>query len=220
MYGGLNSNSSLFSFPHFPIYSRVPADCRLIECTELHVDESSLTGESHPVEKTHKSLQVENATADNINNISDNASAVTNYNPPLTQQDNMVFAGTLVNSGRGKAIVMAVGQSTEFGKIATELSEVDEPRTPLQNNIDTLGHMLAGISTVVIVIVALVGLIMGRKFMETINVAISLAVAAIPEGLPICLTVTLALGVLRMAQRNAIVKRMVCNKANKQSWDR
>lgn len=170
-----------------------------MECTELHVDESSLTGESHPVVKTCKPLPATSSTDDNEGSPAP---------PTLTQQQNIVFAGTLVNSGRGRALVLRVGESTELGTMATELDEVEERRTPLQNNIDNLGQMLAGVSSAVIAIVALLGVILGRKFMETLTVAISLAVAAIPEGLPICVTVTLALGVLRMAQRNAIVKKL------------
>ena len=128
--------------------------------------------------------------------------------PPLTQQLNIVFAGTLVNAGRGRAVVVAVGDATEFGKIATELGEVTSRKSPLQIKIDELGQKLATLSSLAIAIIALLGWMLGRPFLETVTVAVSLAVAAIPEGLPICVTVTLALGVLRMARRNAIVKKL------------
>ena len=120
----------------------------------------------------------------------------------------MVFAGTLVNAGRGRAIVVAVGESTEFGKVASELSTVTTRKSPLQLKIDELGQRLAYVSSVAIAIIAILGWALGRPFLETVTVAVSLAVAAIPEGLPICVTVTLALGVLRMARRNAIVKKL------------
>jgi Ca2+-transporting ATPase len=152
-------------------------------------DESSLTGENRPVEKTGEGLALGTA-------------------PPLTQQHNIVFAGTLINAGRGRCCVVAVGDATEFGKIASELCEVTQRKSPLQVKIDELGQRLATLSSIAIAIIALIGWMMGRPFLETVTVAVSLAVAAIPEGLPICVTVTLALGVLRMASHNAIVKKL------------
>ena len=153
------------------------------------LDESSLTGENHPVAKTGEGLAL-GAT------------------PVLTQQLNMVFAGTLVNAGRGRAVVVAVGESTEFGKVASELSTVTSRKSPLQIKIDELGQRLAFLSSIAIAMIAILGWLVGRPFLETLTVAVSLAVAAIPEGLPICVTVTLALGVLRMARQNAIVKKL------------
>lgn len=169
--------------------SRVPADCRVVDSVELLLDESSLTGEQDPVEKTGEGIAVI-------------------AKPALTDQTNIVFAGTLVNSGRGRAIVIAVGEATEFGKIASELATVTSRKSPLQNKIDELSQRLAGLSTAAIVVIAVVGWFMGRPLLETLTVAVSLAVAAIPEGLPICVTVTLALGTLRMARRDAIVKKL------------
>lgn len=160
-----------------------------MDSVELMLDESNLTGENQPVSKTGDSLEVM-------------------ANPPLTQQSNIVFAGTLVTSGRGRALVVAVGESTEFGKVATELESVTSRKSPLQVKIDELGQRLALLSSVVIALIAIIGWILGRPFLETLTVAVSLAVAAIPEGLPICVTVTLALGVLSMARRNAIVKKL------------
>jgi len=172
---------------------RVPADCRVIDGVELTLDESSLTGENHPVAKTGDSMQI----------LSDVSSA-----PPLTSQSNICFMGTLVCSGRGRALVVAVGDRTEFGKVAQELGEVESRKSPLQLKIDELGKTLAYVSSVAIAIIAMLGWFMGRPFLETVTVAVSLAVAAIPEGLPICVTVTLALGVLRMARSNAIIKKL------------
>jgi Ca2+-transporting ATPase len=169
--------------------SRVPADCRVVDSVELMLDESSLTGENHPVAKTGEALAL-------------------GTNPLLTEQQNIVFCGTLANAGRGRALVVAVGASTEFGKVATELSQVTTRKSPLQLKIDELSQRLAGLSSLAIAMIAILGWFMGRPFLETINIAVSLAVAAIPEGLPICVTVTLALGVLRMARRNAIVKKL------------
>lgn len=155
------------------------------------VDESALTGENHPVPKTGEGILTSSAAP-----------------PSLTQQRNMVFAGTLCNSGRGRALVVAVGKNSEFGRIAAELSTVESRKSPLQLKIDELGQRLATLSSAFIVVIGICGYLMGRPFLETVTVAVSLAVAAIPEGLPICVTVTLALGVLRMARMNAIVKHL------------
>lgn len=153
------------------------------------LDESSLTGENHPVAKTGEGLRLP-------------------PNPLLTQQGNVAFAGTMVISGRARAIILAVGCSTEFGKISMELSEVASRKSPLQIKIDELGQRLAFFSSLAIAIIGVWGWCKGRPFLETLTVAVSLAVAAIPEGLPICVTVTLALGVLRMAGYKAIVKKL------------
>lgn len=173
---------------------RVPADCRVVDSVELRIDESSLTGENHPVNKTGEGLSM--------------AAGSTVPTPPLSQQRNIAFAGTLVNAGRGRALVVAVGARTEFGIVAKELSSVTTRKSPLQIKIDELGKRLAFFSSGAIVLIAIWGVCMGRPLLETLTVAVSLAVAAIPEGLPICTTVTLALGVLRMSKRNAIVKKL------------
>eukprot|EP00531_Pseudo-nitzschia_arenysensis_P000488 CAMPEP_0116147332 /NCGR_PEP_ID=MMETSP0329-20121206/17697_1 /TAXON_ID=697910 /ORGANISM="Pseudo-nitzschia arenysensis, Strain B593" /LENGTH=1032 /DNA_ID=CAMNT_0003643251 /DNA_START=206 /DNA_END=3304 /DNA_ORIENTATION=- len=177
---------------------RVPADCRVIDSVGLRIDESSLTGENHPVDKTGEGL-ISNVTMIDHSN----AGA-----PPLPQQRNIAFAGTLVIAGRGRAMVLAVGVHTEFGMVAEELNEVTTRKSPLQVKIDELGKRLAFLSSAVIVCIAIWGVLVGRPFLETLTIAVSLAVAAIPEGLPIVTTVTLALGVLRMSRRNAIVKKL------------
>ena len=207
---------------------RVPADMRLIdtvelsgECTRvcgrqencsnfellhlnLEVNESSLTGEGCPVNKISQSLTVLGGGVRTGNGSSDVAPTP----PPLTDQINIAFMGTLVVSGRGRGLVLAVGERTEFGKVAKELGEVEARRSPLQMKIDELGRTLAYASSAGIAVMGLVGYLLGRGLLETITVAVSLAVAAIPEGLPICVTVTLALGVLRMARHAAIVKKL------------
>jgi Ca2+-transporting ATPase len=164
----------------------------LIDSIELYVDESSLTGENHPVNKTCTALPL----------------SINGAFPPITDQHNIVFMGTLVCSGRGRGLVVAVGDCSEFGKIASQLNAVEQRRSPLQIKIDELGKTLASLSSILIGFIALVGWLLGRPLLETINIGVSLAVAAIPEGLPICVTVTLALGVLRMARAKAIIKKL------------
>jgi len=175
---------------------RVPADCRLVDTVELTIDESSLTGENMPVTKTSSSI------------VSNNEELSSVACPPMTEQANIAFMGTLVCSGRGRALVIAIGNSSEFGKVAQQLQSVETRKSPLQTKIDDLGKFLALMSGVVISFVAVLGWALGRPILETLTVAVSLAVAAIPEGLPICVTVTLALGVLRMAKEKAIVKKL------------
>jgi len=196
---------------------RVPADCRLIDTVELSIDESSLTGENTPVMKTSGRLNLNLScsssspvdSSDNIQIFSSSAATAESRNgPPITEQKNVAFMGTLVCSGRARALVVAVGSRTEFGKVAKELGSVTCRKSPLQLKIDDLGKTLALMSSIVIAIVALLGWTLGRPFLHTVIVGVSLAVAAIPEGLPICVTVTLALGVLRMAKSNAIVKKL------------
>ena len=159
---------------------RVPADCRVVDSVELRIDESSLTGENHPVSKSAEAMKNLALQPD------DTASQLHNSNTtiPLTQQHNIIFAGTLVNAGRGRALVIAVGGRTEFGKVAKELQEVTSRKSPLQVKIDELGQRLALLSSFAIVLIAIWGVCVGRPFLETLTVAVSLAVAAIPEGLP------------------------------------
>jgi cation transport ATPase len=150
---------------------RIPADCRIVDAIELTVDESSLTGENRPVSKIGDAVPFSANTKD----------------PPLTDQKNIAFMGTLVCSGRARALVVAVGNRTEFGKVASELGKVESRKSPLQVKIDELGKTLAFISSLVIAIMALLGWFLGRPFLETVTVAVSLAVAAIPEGMCVCM---------------------------------
>ncbi|RLG74877.1 MAG: ATPase [Thermoprotei archaeon] len=168
---------------------RVPADIRLIESLELHVDESSFTGESIPVLK--------------------NASAIVSPKAPIYERKNMVFMGTYVIRGKGKGVVVATGMNTELGKIARAIEEVPMEKTFLQKSLDRLGKNLGYMFIASVLIVFILGYVRGLgTFLELLMTSIALAVAAIPEGLPAIVTIILALGVWRMAKRNAIVKKI------------
>jgi Ca2+-transporting ATPase len=170
---------------------RVPADLRVILCNNLEVDESSLTGEVELKLKTPEPLYESPSEKGDI-----------------TQFANMLFMGTLVCSGNGVGIVVATGSSTEFGKTFEEMKEIESRRTPLQMKMDELGKRLSIFSLGIILCIGLVGIFRGKSFLAMFNIGVSLAVAAIPEGLPICVVVTLALGVMRMAKKSAIVKQL------------
>jgi Ca2+-transporting ATPase len=190
----------------FSTGDRIPADIRITHAADLSIDESNLTGENEPVQKG----------ADTLSSSSNqNGSLTPQYSNPnsgtdlrLNEQTNIAFMGTLVRSGYGQGIVISTGGDTEFGAISASLQEIESPRTPLQLSMDRLGKELSYMSFGVIALIMLVGLWRGRKFLELFQIGVSLAVAAIPEGLPIIVTVTLALGVLRMSKRNAIVRRL------------
>jgi Ca2+-transporting ATPase len=173
---------------------RVPADVRLVEAVELLVDESSLTGESEPVDK--------------VADASDDAEAAAPGSAPVTDCRTLLFAGTFVRYGRGRGVVACTGSRTEFGIAAQELKDLEPGRTPLQQGMDNLGKKLSAASIAVIVIIGLVGVLRGEPILDVFTVGVSLAVAAIPEGLPICVAVTLALGVMRIARHKAVVKRL------------
>jgi len=121
---------------------------------------------------------------------------------------NVAYMGTLVKSGHGQGIVFSTGGNTHFGTIATSVSGTESPRSPLQLSMDELGTQLSKMSFVIIGLISFIGWLQGKNLLEIFTISISLAVAAIPEGLPIIVTVTLALGVHRMARHNAIVRRM------------
>lgn len=170
----------------FSVGDRVPADVRLLECVHLMIDESALTGETTPVEKHTEPVGLMD----------------------ISGRTNTAFMGTLVTGGRGSGIVVGTALDTEFGQIYTMMNDIEKPKTPLQNSMDKLGHQLSIASFFVIGAICLIGIIQGRRWLEMFQIGVSLAVAAIPEGLPIIVTVTLALGVLRMAKSNAIVRRL------------
>ncbi len=167
---------------------RVPADARLIEAINLQVMEAALTGESVPVEKHTAPLS----------------------NPRLGVGDrkNMVYAGTVVTYGRGRAVVVATGMQTEFGQIAQMLQTIEVGRTPLQENLDKAGHTLARAALVVVLLIVALGLLRGQPLLEMFVFGIALAVAVVPEALPAVVTISLAIGVQRMARRNALVRRL------------
>jgi Ca2+-transporting ATPase len=166
---------------------RIPADARVLSAHSAEVAEAALTGESHAVAKLPDMVA---------------GSAV------LAERHNMVFMNTVVTRGRLEAVVTATGMYTEMGRLAGLLAETAEGQTPLQIQLDGLGKRLAIIATVVVGLMFFMGLMRGDDLVKTAMTAIALAVAAIPEGLPAVVTVTLALGMHRMAKRNAIVKKL------------
>jgi P-type Ca2+ transporter type 2C len=131
-------------------------------------------------------------------------------NPALAIGDrrNMVYSGTSISYGRGRAIVTATGMQTEFGKIATLLSTVERGKTPLQENLDKVGHVLARAALVVVLIIVALGVARGQPILEMIIFGIALAVAVVPEALPAVVTISLAIGVQRMVKRNALIRRL------------
>jgi Ca2+-transporting ATPase len=188
---------------------RVPADIRITHAADLSIDESNLTGENEPVGKTPDTITLPSGIqrAPSPFYASEGAGTV-GTDIRLNDQKNIAFMGTLVRSGYGQGIVVGTGGNTEFGAISASLQEIESPRTPLQLSMDQLGKDLSYMSFVVIAVIGLVGLWRGWKLLEVFQIGVSLAVAAIPEGLPIIVTVTLALGVLRMSKRDAIVRRL------------
>ena len=183
---------------------RIPADLRIIESTDLTIDESSFTGESEPVSKT-------SVTAPPMMN---GGLKHQEYSSRISESDgvasrkNMAFMGTLVRCGNGRGIVTATGAASEFGSLFKLMQQEESPKTPLQKSMDDLGKQLSFISFGIIGFIMLVGWLGGRPILDMFNIGVSLAVAAIPEGLPIVVTVTLALGVMRMAKRKAIIKKL------------
>lgn len=188
---------------------RIPADIRITHGTDLSIDESNLTGENEPVHKTSDTLKGSSeSTPAEVPSYASDATGTVGADLRLNEQTNIGFMGTLVRSGYGHGIVIGTGGNTEFGAVSRSLGEIESPRTPLQMSMDRLGKDLSYMSFGVIGIIMLVGLWRGWEFLEMFQTGVSLAVAAIPEGLPIIVTVTLALGVFRMSKRNAIVKRL------------
>jgi Ca2+-transporting ATPase len=167
----------------------VPADLRLIESSNLRIEEASLTGESVPVEKK--------------------ASEVHEGEAPLGDRHNMAYMSTIVTSGRGKGVVVGTGHDSEIGKIATMIQSLDDEATLLQRRLNQLGKMLGTATIGICAIVFGIGILQGREIFEMLMIAISLAVAAIPEGLPAIVTIVLAIGMNRMVKRHAIVKKLL-----------
>ncbi|KKZ68040.1 Ca2+-transporting ATPase [[Emmonsia] crescens] len=200
----------------FSTGDRIPADLRITSSTGLSIDESNLTGENEPVVKSSESLgnskgglqPPKENTRPNSPYYDSPAAGTVGTDLRLNEQHNIAFMGTLVRSGYGQGIVIATGPNTEFGSISASLREIESPRTPLQLSMDRLGQELSYMSFAVIGLIVLVGLLQGRNLLDMFTIGVSLAVAAIPEGLPIIVTVTLALGVFRMAKRGAIVRRL------------
>jgi magnesium-transporting ATPase (P-type) len=167
---------------------KIPADLRLIEVKNLRTEEAALTGESVPIDKTTESV-AENAT--------------------VGDRQGMAFSGTMVASGRGTGVVVATGPSTELGQINQMMSAVSALETPLLRQIKKFGYAITAVVAVLTVVVFAYGRwVQGMEFRDIFQAVVSIAVSVIPEGLPALITVTLAIGVQRMAQRNAIIRRL------------
>ncbi|MBI2906089.1 MAG: HAD-IC family P-type ATPase [Chloroflexi bacterium] len=166
---------------------KAPADARLIEAASLSVDESILTGESVPVQKFTGALEGE---------------------MPVADMGNMAHAGCAIVNGRGVAVVTATGMDTEIGKIASQVQETKPPPTPLQQNVDRLGRYIGVLVLGITALLILIGSLKGYGFLEMFTLGVAAAVSAIPEGLPVMVTVVLALGMRRMAQRHALIRKL------------
>ena len=173
----------------------VPADCRILECASLKAEESALTGESVPVEKTDSPLTSSDDTV------------------PLADRKNMVYMGSTIVYGRGTVVVCDIGMNTEMGKIASALTLAKEESTPLQKKLSGLSRVLTWIVLAVCVVMFVVGILERGAFtlegvLDTFMIAVSLAVAAIPEGLAAVVTIVLSMGVTKMSKRNAVIRKM------------
>ncbi len=168
--------------------NKIPADARLVESINLQVEEAALTGESVPVEK--------------------HANAIGKSDLAIGDRKNIVYAGTAATYGRGRAVIVATGMNTEFGKIAQLLQTVESGRTPLQENLDKVGKNLARAAFIIVALIAAIGLFRGQPLIEMALFGIALAVAVVPEALPAVVTISLAIGVQRMVKRHALVRRL------------
>lgn len=166
---------------------KIPADLRLTSLRDLHLDESTLTGESLPVEKATTGLDADT---------------------PLADRTNMAYASTLVTSGQGAGVVIATGDSTEVGRISSLIAQAEKLQTPLTRKITQFSRMVLFVILSLAVLTAVVGVLRGNTLVDVFLVAVALAVGAIPEGLPAVVTITLAIGVSRMAQRRAIIRAL------------
>lgn len=166
----------------------VPADVRLIDSVNLKIDEAALTGESVPVQKR--------------------ADIRLDKDVPLGDRKNTAFMGTMVTYGRGKGVVVSTGMRTQIGMIAEMLQSVEQEQTPLQKRLDQLGRVLGWAALAVCGVVFVVGWLRGTDPLEMFIIAVSLAIAAVPEGLPAVVTISLALGMREMIKRNALIRRL------------
>ncbi len=167
---------------------RVPGDARLLEAVNLKVDEAALTGESVSVEKT--------------------AAPLADAEPALGDRTSMTYAGTTATYGRGRGIIVGTGMNTEFGRIARMLQTVETGKTPLQENLDKVGTVLATAALGIVIAIVALGIFRGQPFFEMVIFGIALAVAVVPEALPAVVTISLAIGVKRMVRRHALMRRL------------
>ncbi|MFH0951880.1 MAG: HAD-IC family P-type ATPase [Patescibacteria group bacterium] len=167
---------------------RVPADARIIEATSLYSNEAALTGESYPVEKDGKIIEEDK---------------------PVADQKNMVFMGTTIDQGEGRAVVVATATKTEIGKIAKLVKDTKEEQTPLQKQLQSFGRSLSYVILAISIIIFAVGVMADRPVVEMFTTAVAVAVAAVPEGLIIGITVILTIGMQRMLKQNALTRRLL-----------
>lgn len=168
--------------------NRIPADARLIEAIDLQINESSLTGESIPAKKQDEAI---------------------NTGASLGDRTNMVFAGTVIVNGLGKAVVTATGLHTEIGKIANLVKEAKEEKTPLQIRLEKFSRFLGGLFTAICLLILVAGLAQKRDFLEIIETAVAVGVASIPEGLTVAVTFILALGMQRILKKRALTRKLI-----------
>lgn len=166
----------------------VPADCRLIESASLQTLDAALTGESEPIRKTTDPLDLANL--------------------PLGDRHNMVYLGTSVTAGRGVAVVTATGMRTELGQIARMIQTVEREPTPLQRRLQSLGKVLAAAALLLVAVIFVLGLLRGENWKLMFLTAVSIGVAAVPEGLPAVVTIALTLGAQRMLKRKALIRKL------------
>ncbi len=166
----------------------IPADLRLLEAVNLRIEEAALTGESVPVEKT--------------------AARIEQADIPIGDRTNTAFMGTLVSYGRGRGIVVNTGMRTQIGLIAKMLQAVEHEPTPLQRRLEELGRLLGWAALAICAVIFVLGWVRGHDPLEMFLIAVSLAIAAVPEGLPAVVTISLALGMREMIQRNALIRRL------------
>lgn len=166
----------------------IPADLRLVEAINLKIQDAALTGESVPEEKFTE--------------------VISQKEVPLGDRDNLGFSSSIVTYGRGKGIVIATGMQTEVGKIASLIQSVPDTKTPMQEKLDKLGKFLGIAALIICALIFIVGVIHGREILDMFMIAVSLAAAAIPEGLPAVSTIVLAVGVQRLVKKNAIVRTL------------
>lgn len=165
----------------------VTADLRIVTASKLEADESPLTGESLPVSKRSEPI---------------------GRSTPLAERSNMLYKGTSLTRGSGETLVVATGMATELGAISSLVEEAKEERTPLEERLDQLAHRLIWVTLLIAALIAAAGILTGKEIFLMVETAIALAVAAIPEGLPIVATIALARGMWRMARRNALINRL------------